>query len=38
MYEEKIVVEKGRLYEMIQKQGERSAREERLIKIANKIL
>ena len=38
MYEEKIVVEKGRLYEMIQKQGERSAREERLIEIANKIL
>ena len=36
--EEKIIVEKGRLYKLIQQQQSRSNREERLIEIANRVL
>ena len=35
---EKIIVEKGRLYKLIQQQQSRSNREERLIEIANRVL
>ncbi|RHU00753.1 hypothetical protein DW698_09650 [Lachnospiraceae bacterium AM26-1LB] len=38
IYKEKIIVEKGRLYKLIQQQQSRSNREERLIEIANRVL